>query len=340
ATGQSSCRRPARVIVVGYIGAKKARDVTSDDVADILSRILIRAKETGRTGATLANRTRSYIRAAFELGRQAHRMPALRGVVKPFDLAGNPVEGVERATRRESPRDRSLTPDELRAVWFGLCEPYEKTVMVKKERKTREQVQTFKADAVLGLVVRWMLATGQRVEEVLGARWGEIDRDEQLWILPADRRKNRHHNLSREPHLVPLAGLHLALLDEIEALRVDESAWLFPATRDPNKPVSSTSLSQAIRRWCDRKELARFQPRDLRRTWKTLGGRAGVDLEVRNRIQGHAMQDVGSRHYDRYNYLAEKRAGMARWGAWLARTVADQEQGATVVQLGAQREKA
>jgi hypothetical protein len=33
----------------------------------------------------------------------------------------------------------------------------------------------------------------------------------------------------------------------------------------------------------------------------------------------HAMHDVGSRHYDRYSYLREKRAAMARWSAWLDR---------------------
>jgi hypothetical protein len=36
-------------------------------------------------------------------------------------------------------------------------------------------------------------------------------------------------------------------------------------------------------------------------------------LEVRNRVQGHALQDVGSRHYDRHSYLDEKRAAILQW---------------------------
>jgi hypothetical protein len=51
----------------------------------------------------------------------------------------------------------------------------------------------------------------------------------------------------------------------------------------------------------------------LRRTWKTLAGGVGLSLEVRNRVQGHALQDVGSRHYDRHSYLEEKRAAMLQW---------------------------
>ena len=56
-----------------------------------------------------------------------------------------------------------------------------------------------------------------------------------------------------------------------------------------------------------------FSPRDLRRTFKTLGGAFGIPLEVRNRLQGHAMTDVGSIFYDRHDYLAEKREAMQKW---------------------------
>ncbi|MGY4403955.1 hypothetical protein ACVIYL_004758 [Bradyrhizobium sp. USDA 3315] len=53
--------------------------------------------------------------------------------------------------------------------------------------------------------------------------------------------------------------------------------------------------------------------RDLRRTFKTLAGKAGVPKEIRDRLQNHALQDVSSKHYDRWHYMVEKRAGMAKW---------------------------
>ena len=56
-----------------------------------------------------------------------------------------------------------------------------------------------------------------------------------------------------------------------------------------------------------------FSPRDVRRTFKTVAGAMGISLELRNRLQGHAMTDVGSVHYDRYDYLAEKRTAMQAW---------------------------
>jgi integrase len=68
-----------------------------------------------------------------------------------------------------------------------------------------------------------------------------------------------------------------------------------------------------------------FSPRDLRRTFKTLGGSIGISLELRNRLQGHAMTDIGSMHYDRWSYLPEKRLAMEQWIEFLRLTVTDGE---------------
>jgi hypothetical protein len=63
----------------------------------------------------------------------------------------------------------------------------------------------------------------------------------------------------------------------------------------------------------DREVIPVVTNRDLRRTWKTLAGMAGVSKEIRDRIQNHALQDVSSKSYDRWTYMPEKRAAMAKW---------------------------
>ena len=45
-----------------------------------------------------------------------------------------------------------------------------------------------------------------------------------------------------------------------------------------------------------------------------MAGKAGVPKEIRDRLQNHPLQDVSSKHYDRWNYMAGKRAGMAKVG--------------------------
>jgi hypothetical protein len=71
--------------------------------------------------------------------------------------------------------------------------------------------------------------------------------------------------------------------------------------------------------------------RDLRRTWKTLAGKAGVSKEIRDRLQNHTLQDVSSKSYDRWNYMPEKRAGMKKWDAWVTKLLARSRKKARMV---------
>ncbi|MEY0164830.1 integrase, partial [Providencia rettgeri] len=60
-------------------------------------------------------------------------------------------------------------------------------------------------------------------------------------------------------------------------------------------------------------DFKHFTARDLRRTCKTLMGEIGISKEIRDRIQNHALNDVSSKHYDRYDYLNEKRVALTKW---------------------------
>ena len=165
------------------------------------------------------------------------------------------------------------------------------------------------------LAVLFILATGQRVEEVLEAEWSEFDFEQDLWTIPGDHRKNR--NKTSEPHLVPLTYLHIGLLNAIRA-ETGHKTMLFPAN-GVNGPRRYDSLGHAVRRFIEASGMVSFSSRDLRRTFKTVAGSFGLTLEIRNRLQGHGMTDVGSVHYDRYGYMAEKRAAMLVWTKALRR---------------------
>ena len=99
----------------------------------------------------------------------------------------NPVTGTNRASPVS--RDRVLTDDELRAVW-SACR-----------------------DDDYGRIVRLLLLTGQRRDEVGGMRWAELDFDRGLWIIPGPRTKN-----SRE-HIVPLSAPMLSLIPDRDPAR-------------------------------------------------------------------------------------------------------------------------
>jgi integrase len=210
-------------------------------------------------------------------------MTRWRGRIKDFQITYNPVATVRKSVSRKPVGMRALSEGEVRQLWHtDLLTPQ------------------------MHLALKLILSTGQRVEEVLHAGWDEFNGDITLWTIPGERRKTR--NKTAEPHLVPLMKLHRGLLAEARS-RSGDAMHLFPA-KNISEPLRYDSLNHAVRRFIAASGMASFSPRDLRRTFKTLGGSFGVSLEMRNRLQGHALTDVGSVHYDRYDYLTEKREAM------------------------------
>ena len=129
------------------------------------------------------------------------------------------------------------------------------------------------------------------------------------WDAPEriiDWSKTKNHR----PHAVPLPDLAAEL---VESITPNEYGWYFPSMMDPSKPVSHGTLYSFMWRQRDRGVIPMVTNRDLRRTKKKLAGKAGVSKEIRDRIQNHALQDVSSKAYDRWNYMPEKRAGMKKW---------------------------
>ena len=153
-------------------------------------------------------------------------------------------------------------------------------------------------------------AGGQRVEEVLRATWDEFDMKASLWELPPERTKKDR------AHVVPLSQL---AIDELKALRkaTKSPTYLFPAGRGADGPIRTDSLGYCIRRFCADSKFEKFTARDLRRTVKTLMGKAGLSKSIRDRLQNHKLSDTSSKHYDRYDYLAEKREAIAVWESML-----------------------
>jgi integrase len=72
-------------------------------------------------------------------------------------------------------------------------------------------------------------------------------------------------------------------------------------------------------------------PHDLRRTMETRLSALGVAKEVRDRVLNHAQGDVGSKHYNQHQFVAEKRAALMRFEAMLAAILAGEN--AAVVPL-------
>lgn len=83
----------------------------------------------------------------------------------------------------------------------------------------------------------------------------------------------------------------------IESIKPNKCGWFFPSAKNPPKPESHGTLFSFVWRRRDRGVIPYATNRDLRRTFKTLAGKAGVSKEIRDRPQNHALQDVNSKNY-------------------------------------------
>jgi len=261
-----------------------ANQITSYDIKLVLHTMIKRGALIG------SNRLRSYLSASFTYGLEHDNDPTTMDALITFQLDRNPVRDVPKAIKNEKPGDRELSQDEIHQLW-----------------------QSFNPSGLyshIEHILKLILATGgQRVTEVSQAKWSEFNFSKSLWEIPADRTKNG------KAHLVPLNELAMSLLGNVQAHR-DDSIYLFPNRIDASKPIAIASLSQATSRFTSKPEnnFSHFNPRDLRRTCKTRMGELGLSKEIRDRINNHALGDVSSKHYDRYDYMPEKRNALDAWG--------------------------
>lgn len=187
----------------------------------------------------------------------------------------NPVIGTHVAPMH--PRTRVLSLAELSAVWRA-CE-----------------------DNAYGAIVKLLILTGQRRDEIGGLRFGEIC--EGIIALPASRAKNK------QAHAIPLSAPAQAIL----AGRSQMSDFVFGTQAYTSWSRGKYLLDAALAALGEK-----FEPwtlHDLRRSTATgmaeLGVAPHIVEAVLNHVSGHKAGVAGV--YNRATYEKEKRAALATW---------------------------
>jgi integrase len=183
---------------------------------------------------------------------------------------------------------------------------------------------------IFGALVRLLLLTGQRRDEVAALDWRELHRDRSEWLLPAIRAKNGR------PHLIPLSS---QAIDELDALAGGED-WPsqgYVLTTDAGKSrVSGFSkakkkLDEAIAKLIadgDAPALEPWRYHDLRRSVATGMQRLRISSDWIEAVQNRRKAGVAA-IYQRYDYGQEKREALDRWDAHIRSVIID----SNVVQL-------
>jgi integrase len=214
-------------------------------------------------------------------------------------LEANPVQGTAKLDEGGS-RERTLTPEELRELWSVL----------------RSEPNAQFAD-----IVRLLILTGQRREEVGSLRWSEIEQG--LIVLPPERTKN-----SRQ-HEVPLSRQAKAILERQPKRKGRDFIFGIGELGFSGWSDCKARIDQALltaRRKSNRKAkaLPDWRLHDLRRTCATgmaeLGVSPWIIEAVINHVSGHKAGVAGI--YNRAKYSDEMRSALQRWADHLDKITA------------------
>lgn len=143
-----------------------------------------------------------------------------------------------------------------------------------------------------------------RPGELRQALWPEIDFDNSVWRIPADRMK------MRRPHAIPLSRQVKEYLVELHAL-TGPDGYIFPAFHTWRRPLSENTVNQAFRRMGY--AVGEVTAHGLRTTASTLLNESGKwSADAIERSLAHADKDAVRGTYNRGAYW-EERVAMHQW---------------------------
>ena len=205
----------------------------------------------------------------------------------------NPVIGTNQYPTK--PRDRVLSGAELAAIWKAAPEND------------------------YGRIVRLLMLTGQRRDEIGGLRWSEIDTEARQITLSGDRTKNG------QQHQVPLCNEAMAILETCFHRSGRDFIFGDGANGYAGWSKGKTALDNA----CGVKD---WTVHDLRRSAATGMADVGVQPHVieaiLNHVSGHKAGVAGI--YNRSTYVNEKRAALDLWGRHVEALLSGRPKGVSV----------
>jgi len=161
------------------------------------------------------------------------------------------------------------------------------------------------------------ILTAARSGETRGMTWSEVDFENQIWTIPAQRMK------AGKEHRVPLSDAALAQL----GTRRDNDALVFESEAKPGKPISDMSMTAVLRRM-GHGGITVHGFRSTFRDW--AGETTGFPREVIELALAHGIKDKAEAAYARSDLFDKRRKLMNAW----ANTATTQNRPDNVVALG------
>jgi integrase len=290
--------------------AKAAAQLTLGNVAD---RYLAVKRQAVQKGAFSASTFKAAMRYFAVFWEPLRNRPI--DSIKRVEVAARVQELTTAHGRSASAKARFILSAMFRwAMGEGLCDanPVIATNNPEAGIKPRERVledRELKAvfdcagDDDFGNIVKLLIYTGCRRDEIARLRWDEVNLETGRLIFPGARTKNRRP---------------LALLLPAPALGIVQSETRRDGPCVFGDPRHGFTGWTAAKRKLDARLVAAGTPlphwilHDLRRTMRTGLGRLGIPPHICELAINHAQPGIIAT-YDRYRYEAEVGAAIAQW---------------------------
>ncbi|WP_312239863.1 integrase domain-containing protein [Pantoea sp.] len=202
-------------------------------------------------------------------------------------IDANPASGIGMAFEKPKKQNMpTLRPEELPKLMRSL-------VMSNLSVSTR-------------CLIEWQLLTLVRPSEASGTRWAEIDFDEKLWIIPAERMK------AKREHVVPLSPQALEILEVMKPISAQRE-HVFPSRNDPKQAMNSQTANAALKRIGYGGKLVAH---GLRSIASTAMNEKGFNSDVIESALAHSDRNEVRRAYNRTTYIEQRKLIMDWWGQY------------------------
>lgn len=256
-------------IVIPQLGSKKAKDVTTSQIAKL--------HLEWRHTPFQANRILAIVGSMYSFAGKA-------GLVsKGF----NPAQGIERYS--EDRRERLLSADELERIGSAIREAETTGIpwSVDPSKKTKHLPKGDKVTVIsehAAAALRLLLFTGARLREILDLKWEHVDLERGLLLLP-DSKTGRKTIVLNAPAMSVLAGLTRIGAFVIAGEKAGEK---------DEKPRSD--LKRPWTMIMGRANIEGVRLHDLRHNFASFGAGGGMGLPIIGKLLGHTQASTTQRY--------------------------------------------
>lgn len=159
--------------------------------------------------------------------------------------------------------------------------------------------------------LEFLILTAARTTEVIEAKWDEIDLEAAVWTIPADRMK------AGKEHRVPLSAPAIALICQLRA--EDDNPYLFISPDREKSGLSNMAMLKLLKETLKRGATVHGF-RSSFRDW--VSEETDHPDSVAEMALAHTIESKVEAAYRRGDLFEKRKALMADWAVYLARTVA------------------